>query len=175
MDIQKLSQDIKTVKSRLELHKNHKECTFVLGATGGGKSTLISYLGGAKFTVGKKGLGYVISHNNSKFPEIGNTKTSCTDVPSYYPFINNTVFYDPPGFVDSRGLHQQILNSYSNAKMFKVGTSARIILVVELSTLRSSRGAAFVGITDRLYDLFESDFDKVTNCCLLVISKVNPK
>ena len=50
---------------------------------------------------------------------------------------------------------------------------ARIILIVEISTLMSARGGAFVEMTDRLYDLFEADFDKVANCCLLVISKVN--
>ena len=59
--------------------------------------------------------------------------------------------------------------------MFQIGTIARIILVVEFSTLQSARGGTFVDITDRLYDLFQNDFDKVANCCLLVISKVNTK
>ena len=59
-NLQKLSQDIKTVKNRLTSFKNIKECNFVLGATGSGKSTFISYMGGAEFTVSKKGFQYVL-------------------------------------------------------------------------------------------------------------------
>ena len=62
----------------------------------------------------------------------------------------NLILYDPPGFFDTKGVHQEILNSYCNAKMFKVGIKAKIVIMVEISTLQSARGGAFVNVTKRL-------------------------
>ena len=77
--------------------------------------------------------------------------------------------------MDTKGVHQQILNSYCNARMFKVGSKARIIIVVEYFSLMHARGGAFVEVASMLRDLFKDDFSHVLNSCLLVITKVHPK
>ena len=53
--------------------------------------------------------------------------------------------------MDTKGVHQQILNSYSNARMFKVGSKARIIIVVEYFSLMQARGGAFVEVANMLF------------------------
>lgn len=83
------------------------------------------------------------------------------------------VLYDPPGFLDTKGARQEILNSYCNAKMFRVGTKAKIIILVELSSLMSGRGGAFADVAVRLRQLFGRDFRHVIEACVLVVSKVN--
>ncbi len=71
----------------------------------------------------------MLSHGNPKCPKIGNTNESCTVIPSIYE-LEGMTFYDPPGFLDTKGVTQEILNSYSNAKMFGRGSKAKIIMMV---------------------------------------------
>ena len=82
-------------------------------------------------------------------------------------------FYDPPGFLDTKGVKQEILNSYSNAKMFCRGSKAKIIMMVEIGSVMSARGGPLVDIAKRLRELFKNDFRQIINSCGLIVSKVN--
>lgn len=53
-------------------------------------------------------------------------------------------------FLEAYGVDNEILNSYSNAKMFQRGNKAKIILVVELATLQSARGGDLPRVAKRL-------------------------
>lgn len=75
--------------------------------------------------------------------------------------------------MDTRGITQEIINAYCNAKMFRLGSKAKIIIVVEVSSLLSARGGAFVDVALRLRELFANDFFQVVNSCFLLVSKVN--
>lgn len=146
----------------------------MLGLTGSGKSTFISCYCGANLTFTKKHGKYRIENDDeNKFPKIGNTNLSCTTIPSLYTSPEGTVFYDPPGFLDTRGITQEIINAYCNAKMFRLGSKAKIIIVVEVSSLLSARGGAFVDVALRLRELFANEFIQVINSCFLLVSKVN--
>jgi hypothetical protein len=57
--------------------------------------------------------------------------------------------------------------------MFRKGNNARIILMVEFSSLQSARGGALVEAAKRLYQLFSNDFQKIIYSCILMVSKVN--
>jgi len=81
--------------------------------------------------------------------------------------------YDPPGFLDTKGVKQEILNSYANAKMFCRGSDAKIIMMVEIGTVIAGRGGPLVDIAKRLRELFQNDFRQIINSCGLIISKVN--
>lgn len=83
------------------------------------------------------------------------------------------VLYDPPGFLDTKGVKQEILNSYANAKMFRKGSKAKIIMMVETGSLYSGRGGPLVDLTKRLRELFQNDFRQIINSCGLIISKIN--
>ena len=124
-----------------------KENIFVLGATGSGKSTLICYLNGAKMEWEKVKKKY---HHNIKskgnFPAIGNKFNSCTDFPEGYG-----KYIDSAGFLDSKGPAHEIINSYATAKLFKRGSKAKIVVVVEWANLQSSKGKTLVDVANRLH------------------------
>jgi hypothetical protein len=57
--------------------------------------------------------------------------------------------------------------------MFQRGCRARIILVVEFSSLMAARGGNLVDAAKRLFQLFANDFQKIIYSCILVVSKVS--
>ena len=101
-----------------------------MGLTGAGKSSMTCYLCGETINVQNTGLGYKLHHSNAKLPQIGNTPASCTTIPGFFKTPDNMTIYDPPGFSATTGVYQEILDSYCNAKMFKVGSRAKIIIMV---------------------------------------------
>ena len=172
--IPQLVTAIADVDSKLNRVRNSQNCCFVPGLTGSGKSTLISTACGAALTFTQTFGMYTINHNNNaKYPEIGNTFESCTTIPSLYTSQEGLVFYDPPGFLDTKGVYQEILNSYCNAKMFRIGCKARIVMVVEISSLLSAKGGGLVEVAQRFRELFKNDFRQLVHSCLLVVSKIN--
>lgn len=84
---------------------------------------------GAKISFVREDGTWKLSHGDPKCPEIGNTNESCTVIPSIYE-MGDLTLYDPPGFLDTKGVLQEILNSYANAKMFRRGAKAKIIMMV---------------------------------------------
>lgn len=94
------------------------------------------------------------------------------------PSVFNTkekdmVIVDPAGFNDTKGLAQEIINSYANAKMFKRGGKTKVILVIDISSLLSSRGGVFTNLMKRLMELFPQDFKSMVNSIMLVVSKTD--
>lgn len=174
-----LESSIEEVQRKMEKFNVNFDgtCIYLLGLTGSGKSSLITYLMGAKdqLKVEKKmGQYRIINENVTDFPLIGNTETSCTDIPATYPSLKgNSIFIDASGFMDTKGDIQEIINGYSNARMFKRGTKTKILLVVEQSTLISGRGGKLPEIARRLLELFPRDFSNLINSIAVVVSKVN--
>lgn len=71
---------------------------------------------------------------------IGHGNESCTTLPGFYKSRSGSLICDLAGFLDTKGVKQEILNSYSNSKMFQRGTLLRIVIVMDQHTLRQSRG-----------------------------------
>ena len=65
ISIPKLNTDLKIVEGKLGHLKKAQRCAFVLGLTGSGKSSLISYLCGAELQFFKKNGKYKLSHNEN--------------------------------------------------------------------------------------------------------------
>jgi hypothetical protein len=57
---------------------------------------------------------------------------------------------DAPGFLGTTGPIQQILDAYCNAKMFRVGKKAKIIIIVEVFTLYSARAGGLIDLAVKL-------------------------
>ena len=150
----------------------------MLGLTGSGKSSLINYLLGAKdlIKVVKKGTDYhMFNEDQIHYPKIGNEQVSCTDIPSRYAGKSGIQYIDPAGFMDTKGDIQEIVNAYANAKMFQKGIKTKIILTIDINTLRSGRGGNLPAIARRLLDLFPKDFKVLMNSIMIVVTKVNPE
>ena len=80
---------------------------------------------------------------------------------------------DPAGFLDSKGVIQEIINSYANAKMFQQYGRVKILIVIEHSSLISGRGGSLVDVAKRLKELFPKDFQNLVHSTMIVVSKVN--
>jgi hypothetical protein len=98
--------------------------------------------------------------------------SSCTSVPHLYGGINNLNFYDLPGYLDTKGIRQQIINAYSTSQMFRLGIRAKFVLVVEVSSLQSAKAGGLVDVTHRFIELFRPNFEEVVGSCILLITKV---
>lgn len=151
----------------------HIATTYLLGLTGSGKSTLTNYLLGANLSFKKtKGKWEIKNQSEGSYPDIGNTPTSCTDIPSVFN-AEGMIIVDPAGFLDTKGPTQETINSYANAKMFKRGGKTKILLVMEQSTLFSARGGSLVDVAVRLRELFPKDFKNLVHSIMIVVSKVD--
>ena len=110
---------------------------------------------------------HIINKSEGDFPLIGNTNKSQTSMPAAYKN-----YIDSAGFLDTKGPKQEILNSYATAQLFKQGAKVKIVVVIEQSSLISSRGNTIVDVANTLHKLFPDEFHILVESIILVISKV---
>lgn len=97
-----------------------KGVVYIVGTTGAGKSTLLNYLAGKNLLVIEDSLGDVkleLENKNDSVASIGKGEgKSETLYPNIYRDpVYELTYVDNPGGSDSRGISQQILNSYIKA------------------------------------------------------------
>ena len=155
---------------------NKNVAIYMLGLTGNGKSTTINYLLGAKGLKWQRNKTqiHITNENTTDYPVIGNTVACCTNIPSSYLDPRGGIEYiDSAGFMDPKGDEQEIINAYANARMFKRGTRAKIILVIEYSSLIFGRGGNLLEIAQRLLEFFPRDYSTLINSVMIMVTKVN--
>ncbi len=108
-----LSQSIqeaeKVVQSQIRCESSNPTRVLVLGTTGSGKSLLVHALAGKNLIVShtETGDGFKIDVENGLLPgfKVGHGISSATDITvSWYDQHSNLVYWDCPGFLDSRGV-----------------------------------------------------------------------
>lgn len=149
--IKKLVDEIGLLQRQVDSLDRVEECCCVAGLTGSGKSALICYLCKGELMVNRRMGRFIITHNNDRLPVIGNRMESETKTLNLFTTPDSMVLYDPPGFASTEGGFQEILDSYSNAKMFKIGSKVRIVIVVDCHTVLAGRGGGFVEVARRLH------------------------
>ncbi len=111
-----------------------EEITMVIGSTRCGKSTTINLLLGNSLisrTEGS-GLGKKIAIVKAKddpdelYPVIGTKSTSETTIPVKYTF-DNKALWDCPGFGDTRGAQQEIINAWFVNRLFTTASKVKVI------------------------------------------------
>ena len=102
LSLKKLKRLIESGVSAIPVDKKHKEAVLVIGDTGVGKTTIISFLARRKLVVKVMGLNTVLDSEGKDGLKIGHDKFSETTVPSKL-IIDNQVFFDCSGFKDNRG------------------------------------------------------------------------
>jgi len=150
-----------------------------IGNTGSGKSTLVNYLTGARLKAiesdnpdGDFNIDLVDADTTR--PKIGHQLSSQTTVPNrLVDFAQRTVYWDCPGFLDTKGHYQDIANCYYIKRLFDTLENIKIVVVVPLSEC-SGKATNFTKILDRLADLFLNDIDKIMECLTVVITKTKP-
>ncbi len=169
IDLDAVVKDIKEVKGSVQLlvSSQSKDATKVLvfGTTGSCKSTLIYGVAGKDLAVRKvirvdvsgddqlyNVPSYVVdvSRDDQRLPGIViSEKGSGTTLPgAWCDEGNGLVFWDCPGFLDTRGPAQDIVNAFSINQLMKPPACIKILLVLQESEIEDSRGQS--GARDRL-------------------------
>ena len=143
------------VQNQIKLRPNATR-VLVVGLTGSGKSTLVHALASKQLTVciSKHGdawevnvpvdeliPGYAIGHGLGSV-----TSTPC----SWHDRISNLVYWDCPGFLDSRGVTQEIINAFAIDQLLKPPSRIKILLAMQESDFQNGRGS---GALDRIEKL----------------------
>lgn len=153
---------------------NDDSFIIVCGDTGSGKSTLINYLIGEQLEafkpINSRKL-CIDTVNPSVDIKIGHSKTSETLIPNNAKdSVNGIVYWDCPGFDDSRGPAIDIANSFYINKLFS-GQNIKILMVIDESSLTGpKRGQAFKELVFRLSELFVNQ-EELIDCLSIVFTK----
>jgi hypothetical protein len=124
----------------------------LIGPSGDGKSTLLNYIGGAQQVAIDDDGRYKIE-NVKPLPGIitGHGLESETKLPCRYKN-----FYDCPGFGDTRGPIQEILNIFSIHKLTERSQKIKVIITISEYSIRQGRGEIFVKTVKNLGETFQN-------------------
>lgn len=168
-----------------EFEDNEKTHVFVIGPTGSGKSTIINLLIGNQL-ISKDNENDLNDPNtilepvNQEFQyaQIGNdsskSKTSFAR-PYYNSNRSNNVFWDFPGFLDSRKALKKIIFADEMKKISEVVKSFKILLVLTNSSIYETKGEIFSALQEILSQLVNLNDIKVKESVSLIITKGDPK
>lgn len=149
---QKEQVDHHTVKTIIEGHlKNNpsllnsskgKDIVVFLGNTGAGKSTLINYLSGKELEVNR--FNHIILKNPDDLSAmaIGVGYGSKTFLPGFIQ-TGNLLFYDLPGFKDTRGTATSLVNACFIKRIIENAKSTTLVFVVGMGQVNSDRADSF--------------------------------
>lgn len=131
LDVPKIRSLIDAGFNALAANKKQQRAVLVIGDTGVGKSTILSYLAGNKLIVKHNGLNTVIDSIDSQNKlKIGHEKYSETTVPTKI-VIEDLDFFDCSGFKDNRGDEFEISNSFFLQRLFSLYKQVKIFLIID--------------------------------------------
>lgn len=173
-----LSDKIKTLERRIrtELQQQNAHVTRVLllGITGSGKTSLVHALAGRTLKV-KRGGGCMLleAERGQELPNlsIGHSAVSQTNVPVFWN--DRTVglsYWDCPGFTDTRGPEQDIMNAFAIDQIFEAPSRVKSLLVIQQSELVDSRGKGAFDRFDKLMRVLPIQ-EQLYQSVVLVVTK----
>jgi midasin (ATPase involved in ribosome maturation) len=102
LNIFKLKTLIDSGIASIPVDKKHNNAVLVIGDTGVGKTTILSFLAKRKLYIKIHGLNTILDSDDHDGLKIGHDRFSETRVPSKI-IVDNLVFFDCSGFKDNRG------------------------------------------------------------------------
>ena len=161
-NIKKIHENVSNLKKRIEdLHLKNIEgkqptLAVLLGGTGSGKSTFMHVITGRKLIVQETEHGKLILKAKEEWDlfKIGHGIHSETTVPGIYPDLErNIIFCDCPGFFDTNGPMQEIVNIFTIVALLNSIEKVKIILLAtpkDATSLRGQNSRKQFGIIDNL-------------------------
>lgn len=151
-----------------------------LGTTGIGKSTLINNLMGSKLKViGKDGGLQLEPVSPVNGFAIGHDCVSVTSIPNaVYDEQNRLVYCDCPGFGDTNGAYQEILNAFAIDQVltFSEGTESKVKILLMMSAspavVQSGRAESTKKVFDKIVQIIP-DAEKLKEAVVLVLRDSN--
>ena len=154
-----------------------KDLNLILGLTGSGKSTFTAWIAGddSKLIAQRVGAGtFIIEDEDSK---IGSTTfVSKTTWPEIQIDVNDqSVFYDLPGFDETRGSANDISQAYFIKKIADHAEKVKIILIVShYSVVKSESRKDFASMLEHITKLIPN-IGKFKDSIALIATKVDKK
>lgn len=145
-----------------------ESAVMLLGNTGSGKSALLDYLNGTKLTP-------VLDDRNRYIFQDTDTISSSSKSKTTYPRvikIKGVTYYDCPGFRDTRGSDQDIINAYSIYKFIEKTPKTKIVMVASEDSVSTQveRGSPFLKPFTQLGEVFKVNEKEIMNNLCLVIT-----
>lgn len=152
---------------------------FLLGLTGVGKSTLMNFLLGNSLSVipGETTEHVLVPDKHSKkIIEVGSGTKSITQVPNMvFDEVNNLFFCDCPGFEDSQGTENDIVNFFTLNKLIERATKTNpisILYVFSVHDLVAGRGTLTRASSNNIMNMF-TDENQLGQCLTGVLTKID--
>nr|CAG8539249.1 1477_t:CDS:2 [Entrophospora candida] len=166
--IEEIHQHINEINEKIPLQQ--EEVVIIIGDTGEGKSSLLNYLAEVPL-FGKKGKGFgrfvIYTESPLEGSEITDGCISKTSLPSGWK-----EYWDCPGFGDTRGEVQDIVNAYSIYKLIKSAKKVKVLITVSEATIKMSRNKSFLDLICNIGEIFKNtDKDKLVQGLCLVVTK----
>ena len=161
----------KQVRCQIQSEVGNPTRVLVLGVTGSGKSTLVHSLVGKKMMANDK---YGLDVIDGLLPgfSIGHGLDSSTTIPnSYYDPNTNLVYWDCPGFMDSRGQGQEIVNSFAIDQIFSEPSRVKILFVIQDSEFQNERGWPVIARLKKIISLVPDKRQLKQGLSLIVTQK----
>lgn len=132
IDLGKLKQMIHDGLEAIPYDHKTPQAVLMIGDTGVGKSTIMTYLSGAQMQVRYEGLKPTLDTLGPSNIKIGHQKTSETSVPTRVE-IDDLAFYDCPGFKDNQGEEREISNSFFVQRLLDIYQKVKLVLIIDES------------------------------------------
>ncbi len=154
LNLKKIKELIQTGISRIPKDPNCNEAVIVIGDTGVGKSTMLSFLAGAELFVRYDKLKpYLDCPEN--IVKIGHGMLAETGIPNKL-VIDKMAFYDCPGFKDNKGEEVEISNSFFVQRLLDIYPKVKIVLMIDDSHISEARADKLPKLTNNLLRSFKT-------------------
>lgn len=158
-----------SLRSMLEKTSDYTR-VILLGSTGVSKSTISNAIVGNPLQIQKDDCGdiYLVAER-SQF-EMGPSMVSKTTVPNIYvDHKNKIVICDAPGFDDTRGTAQDIINSFSIDQLFKSPCKIKTLFVFAKEQIDGAgKGLDLTKNIERLYSIFPNEYELNSSLGIIV-------
>ncbi|CAG8575190.1 13644_t:CDS:1 [Dentiscutata heterogama] len=164
-EIEEIQHHFNEINERIS---QQEKAIIIIGDTGEGKSTLLNYLTGVPLFSKDDDFGdYIIYTETSDGIDINDRSISQTTLP-----LRRGIYWDCPGFGDTRGPVQNIVNAYSIYKLVKSVKKLKVVVVVSEYVIKSTRKKEFLNLINNIGETFKNTDELVQGLCL-VITKNN--
>ena len=178
LDLDQLLRDIqateKKVQAKMQCGRPDSIRVLVLGTTGSGKSTLVHGLAGRPLEANsvKKGRRTLdVKGDPLDGFSIGHGLGSETQVPNiWYDKQSNLIYCDCPGFMDSRGVGQEIVNAFAIDQLFASPSRIKILFAIQESDFEGARGMEAIDRLNKLLTLVP-DVGQLSQSMVLMMTK----
>lgn len=166
------------VQQQIKINPNATR-VLVVGLTGSGKSTLVHALASKQLTVSISEHGDAWEMNvpvDELIPgyAIGHGLGSVTSTPcSWHDPTSNLVYWDCPGFLDSRGVTQEIINSFAIDQLLKPPSRIKILLAMQESDFQNGRGSGALDRIEKLIGIIPDIEQLKQSLCFVVTRKMD--